>query len=122
MNKHWEDKARHELERYKKQLKQLYGFLADPSKMLWENVQDYYNNMDPRTCFIGRPLNMACHNLFKINKAPKGIEFLLGLGDKYCVQRTKLDPELIDKMMERLTKNVRWKYIFRNEPESDETS
>ena len=63
---------------------------------------------------------MACHNLCKINKAPTGIEFLLGLGEKYCVQRTKLDPKLIDNMMERLTKNVRWKYIFRNEPDEDD--
>ena len=44
---YWNDKARCEIERYRKNLKQIYGFLADPSKMLWENVEAYYGSMDP---------------------------------------------------------------------------
>jgi hypothetical protein len=85
--------------------------------MLWENIEEYYGNMDPRTFLIGKPTNMACHNICTKNKAPEGIEHLLGLGAKYCVQRTKLDPKQIDKTMKRLRNNIRWKYIFRNQPD-----
>ena len=76
--------------------------------------------MDVRTYLIGRPTNMACHNLCSKNKAPEGIELLLGLGAKYCVQRTKLDPRGLEKTMERLRKNLRWKYIYRNEQDDND--
>ena len=71
--------------------------------------------MDPRTYLVGRPTNMACHNLCMINKAPEGTEFLLGLGEKYCVQRMTPDPKMIDTMTSRLEKSIRWKYIYRLE-------
>ena len=32
----------------------------------------------------------------------------------------KPEPELMEKMIERITRNVRWKYIFRNEPDADQ--
>ena len=89
-NNYWNDKAQCEIERYRTNPKQQCGFLADPSKMLWENIEAYYGSMDPRTFFIGRPTNMACHNLCIENKAPIGIELLLGLGAGHCVQDTKL--------------------------------
>ena len=95
-DKYWVDKAKYEIELYGSKLKQRYGFLADPSKTLLGNVEDYYGSMDVCTCLIGRPTNMACHNLCSKNKALKEIEFLLGLGAKYCVQRMKLDPCQLD--------------------------
>ena len=117
-DKYWDDKARLEVERYQKELKQLYGFLADPSKELWENIKNYYDNMDPRTYLVGRPTNMACHNLCMINKAPEGVELLLGLGERYCVQRTILEPKMTDTMTRRLEKSIRLKYIFRHEQDN----
>jgi hypothetical protein len=42
----------------------------------------------------------------------EGIEFLLGLGAKYCVQCTQLNPRQLDKTSEQLWNNVRWEYIF----------
>jgi hypothetical protein len=58
---------------------------------------------------------MACRNICTKNKASEGIEHLLGLGAEYCVQRTKLDPNQIDKTMRQLRNNIRWKYIFCNQ-------
>ena len=53
-----------------------------------------------RTYLIGRPTNMACHTLRSNNTTSGEIEFLLGLGAKYCVKLTKLDPRQLDKTME----------------------
>ena len=63
---------------------------------------------------------MACHNLCKNTKAPIGIERLLGLGAKYCVKKTKLTNEPLNKMMERMRESIRWKYIYRNQPDEEE--
>ena len=93
--------------------------MADPDKELWENIEVYYGSMDPRTFFIGRPTNMACHDVCLDNKAPAGIEHLLGLGAKYCVKQTKLPANTIDNVMKRMRRNIRWKYIFRTYPEDD---
>ena len=62
---------------------------------------------------------MACHDVCLDNKAPAGIEHLLGLGAKYCVKQTKLPANTIDNMMKRMRRNIRWKYIFRTHPEDD---
>jgi hypothetical protein len=72
-DKHWNDKAKYEIELYGSKPKQQYGFLADPSKRLWENVEDYYGSMDVRTYLIGRPTNMACHNLSSKTRRRKGL-------------------------------------------------
>ena len=80
--------------------------------MLWENIEIYYGDMDPHTYLVGQATNMACHDMCINTKAPAGIEHLLGLGAKYCVKQTKLPSRTIDKMMERLRRNVRWKYII----------
>ena len=63
---------------------------------------------------------MACHDMCINTKAPEGIEHLLGLGAKYCVKRTKLSSAKTEKMMERLRRNIRWKYIFRHAPDDNE--
>ena len=88
--------------------------------MLWENIEDYYGGMDPRTFFIGRPTNMSCHNMCFIRRAPVGVEHLLGLGSKFCVKTSKLRDETVGNMMERLRTNVRWKYIFRDQPDDND--
>ena len=99
-------------------LMQLYGFIADPNKPLWKNVDEYFERMDPRTYYFGRPTNMACHNYCTSSEAPVGIECLLGLGPKFCVTKPKLPPTA--KTMERLRRDVRWKYIFRGQPDDDD--
>ena len=69
--------------------------------------------------FIGRPANMACHNVCLNIKILTGIEHLLGLGANYCVKQTKLPTTTIETMMKRTRRNIRWKYIFRTYPEDD---
>ena len=105
-DKYWDDKAELEIQFHQKQIKHQYGFLADPSKELWENIKDYYGNMSPRTYLIGRPTNMACHDLCIDQKAPPGIELLLGLGATYCVQQPNLSKKASQRTMKRLRRNV----------------
>ena len=76
--------------------------MSDPSKMMWKNLDSYYESKDPATYLHGKPTNMACHNIYSNTKAPMGIEHLLGLGAKHCVKRTKLTDKSIDDMMDRL--------------------
>ena len=64
---------------------------------------------------------MACHDLFKEAKAPVGIKHLLRLGAKYCEKKTKLNKKNLDNLFHRLRTNVRWKYIFRAEDDTEET-
>ena len=54
--------------------------------------------------------------MFK-NKAQEGIDLLLGLRVKCCVQRMKFNPQKKFKTVEGLRNNTRWKYIFHNQPE-----
>ena len=84
-DKYWNNKAKFEVEQYRNDLRQQYGFLADPSKMLWENIEKCYGNIDPCTSLIGRPMTIACHNICANNKASERLEHLLGLVAKYCV-------------------------------------
>ena len=95
-----------------KMLKLQYGFLADPAKETWENVKEYFESMPLEQFFVGRPTNMACHNICTDVEAPVGIEHLLGLGGKYCEKKTKLNRKTLDEMFRRLRSNIRWKYIY----------
>ena len=104
-------------------MKLQYGFLADPDKELWENLEEYYKSMPITTFLIGTPTEMTCHDVCETQKAPVGIEHLLGLGHKYCIRNTQLQSRTINKMMKRLRTNIRWKDIYREEEdENNETN
>ena len=62
-----------------------YGFVGDPSRPLWHNVERILMNMSGSEYF-NRPQNMAFHDLCTELKAPEGIGVTLGLGLKFCIQ------------------------------------
>ena len=66
-------------------LREQYGFLADPTLPLWQNVEKRIREMDLSE-FKARPVNMSCHNLLRYNVIPKGTTSLLGLGLNYCIK------------------------------------
>ena len=94
--------------------------MADLDKETWENVDAYFESMDPQTYLIGVPTKMVCHDLCTKTKAPAGIERLLGLGGKYCIKSKCLSSKPIDTMMDRMRTSIRWKYIFRHEEDDKE--
>ena len=90
--------------------------MADPPKATWESLEIYYQKMDPIARFTGKPTNVAGHDLCINNKAPVGIENLLGLGGKYCLKRTSL--KSLEHTLQRLKQDVRRNYLFREAEDS----
>ena len=56
-----------------------------------------------KTFFVGRPTNMACHNICTDIEAPIGIEdlLLLSIGGNHCEKETKLNKKTLDNMFYR---------------------
>ena len=95
-------------------LREEYGFLADPSLPLWQNVERRIGDYNI-TDFTSRPRNQACHNLLQHHPLPKGTVRLLGKGLNYCIKPDTI-LKTTDKTFERLTKDIRRIYTFRDEP------
>ena len=83
--------------KFGEQLKQQYGFLADPNKPLWYNVETYIGEMNMAE-YLARPRNMACHNLLEKESLPVGTNLLL-VTNIYA----------FDSVTDRLTKTPNWK-------------
>ena len=63
--------------------------------------------------------NNTCHNINNC-KAPAGIGYLLNLGSKFCPRQLYLNNKVIDNHVDRLTKNVRTKFLFRDDEDDSE--
>jgi len=61
----------------------------------------------------------ACHNLCTQLTPPPGIEELLWNGLKFCLEQPLPKPRLFETM-QRLSKDIRLKYYWRNAPTEDE--
>ena len=90
--------------KFGERLKEQYGFLADPSKPLWYNVEKRFEEMDVAE-YEARPRNMACHNLLVTNKLPAGTNSLLGLGLNYCI-KSSTTTTTTSKTFNRLTEDI----------------
>ena len=110
------NRANQMIDNFKALLREEYGFVADPSKPLWHNVNKQcaelaYNQVNTR------PTNLACHNHLENNKTPCGIKGLLGLGLNYCI--TSKHTKTVDNTFRRLREDVRRQYAFTQEPPED---
>ena len=99
-------------------LKEQHGFLADPMKPLWYNVEKRLREMEVEE-FVARPRNMACHNLLIKNKLPAGTNSLLGYNLNYCIQSSTATKTTKNTFI-RLTEDIRRKYAFKDSPPLDE--
>ena len=68
-----------------KELKQIFGFTADPNKSLKANVRTQIFNKQI-SYFKNQMQNMAFHVLCKIEKTPSNTSKLLKLNGKFCTQ------------------------------------
>jgi hypothetical protein len=93
-----------------------YGFVADPSRPLWYNVEKRIGDLD--ISFFDRPSNMACHVHLRDLPQIKGVKSLLGLGLNYCIKE-KVETTT-EKTYQRLREDVRRIYALRHEEESGE--
>ncbi len=79
------DEAAKKIKRHEKMRLETDGFLANPSKAIWENIQAIIGES-----IINKPSNMACHDLTTNTtmKAPKQARNLLGLGLNFAIKTT----------------------------------
>jgi hypothetical protein len=58
---------------------QIYGFAADTTKPIWENISKALRTINATT-YLQTPINLCCHNLCEKLGLPPGFYQLLGLG------------------------------------------
>ena len=87
-----------------------YGYVGDPSRPLWHNVERVLLQMSGPEYF-NRPQNMTFHDLCTELKAPEGIGVTLGLGLKFCIQEDFPKNTYLHSFA-RLQDDIRKRYIF----------
>jgi hypothetical protein len=98
-------------------VKRQYGFVADHTRPLWENIEKRIGEMEVDE-WNARPRNMACHNLLRENPMPVGITSLLGLGLNYCVKPTSTN-NTTEETYNRMKGTVRRLYAMKDEENND---
>jgi hypothetical protein len=94
------------------------GFLADPELSTWENVQSiiYSNNS---YSYFDRPSNMACHDITKSIRPPRGSKRLLGLGLNFSIKNTTPTNDY-SKTIDRFKNDIRRMYFIENKDDDDD--
>jgi hypothetical protein len=69
-----------------------YGFVANSSKPIWENIPHALKSIQAST-YLNSPSNLHCYNLCTTLTPPTGYNQLLGLGLNYCIEQK--NPHLI---------------------------
>ena len=99
---------------------QNYGFTVDPSLPRWERLATTTLQMNADQWF-GRLDQTAYHNLCTRIKPPTGSKLLLGLGEKFCLERGI--PRGADRMyqhnIERLRRSIRLQDYFKHNGNSN---
>jgi len=90
-----------------------YGFVSDPELTLRSNKIIALRKM-PIKIYFNSPLNLTFHNLCSKLQPPSGLGCLLGLGQKFIIQ--KKNPKLkLEETLEDIIRDVRLKYFFAGE-------
>jgi len=91
-----------------------HGFTIDPSLPRWERLANTILRMPPRQWF-SRLDQTAFHNLCSRTKPPLGTRLLLGLSEKFCIERGR--PPGVDRRFrinfERLRRSIRLRDYFK---------
>ena len=108
---------------YRMKIKEQFGFVADPDKPLWKNVDDRLSQLTIAESYNGSSIrNKACHNICAHSQPPVGYEDLLGLGLPYCIKPASTSEMLTSTMQssigtfDRLSNNVRRMFTYREQP------
>ncbi len=100
--------AETKIKRNKQQRLATDGFLADPDKPVWENVQHLLSK-----ALINKPTNMACRNLTTTKKSPTLAKHLLSLGLNFAI-KNKQTTNNIEATITRFTDDLQQKYFIAN--------
>ncbi len=107
------NRANQVVSNFRGHLEQQYGFVADASKPLWQNIESTMGNMTTQQ-YSSRPRKMACHNYLVYNDLPQGTANLLGLGLNYCVTTKEINTT--KNTFERFRQDIRRKWHFTIKP------
>jgi len=91
-----------------------YDYTADPSKPVWQNKQNTFSNMTS-TSYHQKSSNLGYHDLTDTIPPPPKLGRLLSLGRKFIIQRPKVPLHHYEKNLDRFSKDVRTKYIFKDD-------
>ena len=84
-----------------------YGFIANPNLTVNENVNKIINE-NPNWFETSLPDNLTFHNLCTFLDPPNGLRIVLGLGEKFCIEKEYPKPP-IKNSIHRLIQDVRIK-------------
>ncbi|EJK45389.1 hypothetical protein THAOC_35999 [Thalassiosira oceanica] len=103
----------------KEEIREQFGFCADPSLSTWENCRSYVRQM-PITAFEAlRMRNKTYHNYCKT--APRRVQSILGgLGLKFCVKPTKPSQKSFTTLCDKLDNQVRRIAYFNGRDDTDD--
>jgi len=97
-----------------------FGFIANPSKPLWNNVINAIETYDQKL-LRSQPTNLAFHNLCSTKQPPPNMQQLLGLGLKFCIETPTPKPNL-QKTVKNLVRSVRTQaYLTENNKTTNST-
>ena len=115
---HHMHRADQEVSAYGRKIREQYGFVADPTKPLWENCTDKINKMMSSHSLTGNPIrNLTCHKL--TDRQIPGTDALLGLGLNYCITPSSTT-KTTDGTFDRMRNDVRRLYAFANTPPEEQ--
>jgi hypothetical protein len=95
----------------------IHGFVADPEATFWDNRNRILGEMNTYKYF-SKPTKISFHDLCQYSKPPQGIQNLLGLGLKYCLETPRPWQDL-RKSMYQFQHSVRLHFFFKNKAETD---
>ena len=120
-NNRLQKETENNIEKYKQQQSDIYGFCADPDQPSWKNIESYILQMPPYL-YKSKIANMSCHNYCEPKSTmPSGIKSLLGMGLKYCIKVPRPTNKL-SKTFDRFREDVRRIAFFKKHPPEDESS
>jgi hypothetical protein len=97
----------------------LYGFVPNISNTFYQERNRFLGQTSPFHLFTN-PANTAFHNLCVNTQFPKGIEHLLGLGLKFCIEAPKPQGQIrniIESSLPRFRKTIRLHFKFPRQSE-----
>ena len=75
----------------------------------------------PEPSLLVTPTKLACHNICNKTNGLMCIEHLLRLGVNYFERKTNLRKKTIDDLMYTLRNKLRWKYIYHDKKNYDDS-
>ena len=106
------------MHQFKEDVRQQYGFLANPDWPLWRNLEEHVRKMPARDVFE-QPRNKAVHNLLFEQPLPVGTKTLFGNGLNFCL-RASVPTNKLEDTTDRYGNDVRRAGYWLKNPQPDE--